>query len=376
MTPLVQSPEFQVVIPAGAERREESAFEPKSRFLAAAPLGMTFPIPRLLRAAIALALLLWASPAASAAEIKFASLAPEGTTWMEVMRALDRDMRQATDGAVRFRIYPGGVSGNEKDVVRKIRVGQLHAAGFTGVGLGEILPAVRLMELPFLFRDYGEADAVRRALSGWYEDAFREKGFVLLGWSEVGFAHFFSQAPIRSRADLRRRKVWMWEGDPLAQAYFEALGVRPIPLSVTDVLTSLQTGLIDTVYVNPLGAVALQWFTKVKYMSPVPMANVTGAVVVREEAFRRLPAEHRRLLIEKTREQMEELRRRTRDENGRAVEAMRKRGLRISEPPSAAELEEFRRIGREAEKKLAGSLIPADLLARARKALAEARSPR
>ena len=324
----------------------------------------------------ALAAAVAASPAHAATEIKFASLAPEGTTWMEVMRALDQDVRQATNGAVRFRIYPGGVSGNEKDVVRKIRVGQLHAAGFTGVGLGEILPAVRLLELPFLFRDYGEVDAVHRALADWYEEAFQEKGYILLGWSEVGFAHFFSQIPIRSRADLQRQKVWMWEGDPLARAYFEALGVQPIPLNVTDVLTSLQTGLIDTVYANPLGAVALQWFTKVRYMSPVPMANVTGAIVLRQETFKRLSADHRRLLQEKTRERMEELRRRTRAENERAIDAMRKRGLQISAPLAPQEMEELRRIGREAEQKLVGSLIPADLLARARKALAEARSSR
>ena len=314
-----------------------------------------------------------AAPARAATEIKFASLAPEGTTWMEVMRALDQDVRQATGGAVRFRIYPGGVSGNEKDVVRKLRVGQLHAAGFTGVGLGEILPAVRLFELPFLFRDHDEVDKAHRELDPWYEKAFEEKGYVLLGWSEVGFAHFFSQAPVKNRADLLRQKVWMWEGDPLARAYFEALGVRPIPLNVTDVLTSLQTGLIDTVYANPLGAVALQWFTKVRYMSPVPMANVTGAIVVRKDAFGRLAPAHQRLLLEKTRARMEELRRLTRAENGRAVEAMRKRGLQPGPAPSPGEMEELRRIGQEAEKKVLGALIPPGLLARARRALAAPR---
>ncbi|MEK6710918.1 MAG: TRAP transporter substrate-binding protein DctP [Nitrospinota bacterium] len=352
-------------------RREESAFQ--KQILRFAQDDKANLPRRFLLVAAALLFLLWAPPARAATEIKFASLAPEGTTWMEVMRALDQDVRQATGGAVRFRIYPGGVSGNEKDVVRKLRVGQLHAAGFTGVGLGEILPAVRLLELPFLFRDYAEVDKVHRELAPWFEKAFGEKGYVLLGWSEVGFAHFFSQAPVRSRAGLLRQKVWMWEGDPLARAYFEALGVQPIPLNVTDVLTSLQTGLIDTVYASPLGAVALQWFTKVRYMSPVPMVNVTGAIVVRKDVFQRLSPAHQRVLLEKTRARMEELQRLTRAENERAVEAMRKRGLELAPEPSPAEMEELRRIGREAERKLAGALIPPDLLARARQALAAPR---
>ncbi len=316
------------------------------------------------------------APASAAKKqvIKFASLAPEGTTWMRVMRALDGDVRKATDKAVRFRIYPGGVSGNEKDVVRKLRVGQLHAAGFTGVGLGEILPAVRLFEVPFLFRNHKEVDAVHRALDGWFEDAFRKKGYVLLGWSEVGFARFFSKEQIKNISDLSKQKVWMWEGDPLARAYFRAMGVRAIPLAVTDVLTSLQTGLVETVYITPLAAIALQWFTKVRYISPVPMANVTGAIVMRKKNFGRLAPAHRKILLERTRDRMIELRRLTRKENARAVAAMKKRGLKVSAPPAAADLEAFRRVGEKAEKTIAGQLIPADLLSRARGALAAHRS--
>ncbi|MEE9256054.1 MAG: TRAP transporter substrate-binding protein DctP [bacterium] len=323
-----------------------------------------------------LAALLPTAPAAAAKKqvIKFASLAPEGTTWMRVMRRLDKDIRENTKGALRFRIYPGGVSGNEKDVVRKLRVGQLHAAGFTGVGLGEILPAVRIFEIPFLFRNYKEVDAVHRELDGWYEEAYRKKGYVLLGWSEVGFAHFFSKKPIRNISDLSKQKLWMWEGDPLARAYFEAMGVRAIPLAVTDVLTSLQTGLIETVYISPLGAIALQWFTKVRYISPVPMANVTGAIIMSKRRFGRLSPAHQRLLLKLTRERMIELRRLTRKENAQAIEAMKKRGLRVSAPPSGADLDAMRRIGQKAEKTVAGKLIPADLLTRARRALAALRS--
>lgn len=334
-------------------------------------------LPAALPAAVLFALMTFAAPppalAAKMQVIKFASLAPEGTTWMRIMRKLDIDIRKATNKAVRFRIYPGGVSGNEKDVVRKLRVGQLHAAGFTGVGLGELLPAARLFELPFFFRSYEEVDAVHKALDPWYEAEFRKKGWILLGWSEVGFAHFFSKNPIVASRDLAGQKVWMWEGDPLARAYFDAIGVRPIPLAVTDVLTSLQTGLIDTVYISPLGAIALQWFTKVRYISQVPMANVTGAIIMSKQRFEQLAPGQQTLLLDKTRAQMIELRRLTRAENGRAIQAMTKRGLILSAKPGASELAEMQRMAGKTREKLAGTLIPRELIERARRALAKMR---
>ena len=108
---------------------------------------------RILTLLVALLPLVVASPAQADKKhvIKFATLAPEGSSWMKSMRKLSDKINKATDGNVVFRFYPGGVSGDEKDVIRKIRIGQLHGAGFTGVGLGQILPEVRVLDLPFLF---------------------------------------------------------------------------------------------------------------------------------------------------------------------------------------------------------------------------------
>ena len=152
--------------------------------------------------------------------IKFATLAPEGSSWMKSMRGLAEKIKKATDGNVTFRFYPGGVSGDEKDVIRKMRIGQLHGAGFTGVGLGQILPEVRVLDLPFLFSTDEEIQHVYSKMSDYYAARYEDKGYVLLGWVPVGWIHFFSQHPIRSVEDLRRSKSWMWEGDPLVeQAY-------------------------------------------------------------------------------------------------------------------------------------------------------------
>ena len=191
--------------------------------------------------------------------IKFATLAPEGSSWMKSMRRLAEKVKKATDGNVTFRFYPGGVSGDEKDVIRKMRIGQLHGAGFTGVGLGQILPEVRVLDLPFLFNTDEEIQHIYNKMSNYYSARYEDKGFVLLGWVPVGWIHFFSQHPIRSVEDLRRSKSWMWEGDPLVEQAYKGMEVQPIPLSITNVLLSLQTGMVDTVYSSTQGALALQW---------------------------------------------------------------------------------------------------------------------
>ena len=305
--------------------------------------------------------------------IKFATIAPEGSTWLNIMRELDKELYERTGGKLGFRIYAGGVSGDEKDVLRKIRIGQLHAAGFTGVGMGEILPEIRILDLPFLFFNYDEVDHVLSRMRETFEAKFLERGFVLLGWAEVGFVHFFSKEPIRTQADLKARKLWVWQDDPLALAYFKALGVSPTPLAVTDVLTSLQTDLIDTVYTSPLGMIALQWHTKVSFMSALPMADAAGAVLVDRRVFERLSPEHQKLLKELTPKYMRRLVLRTREDNARSVEVLRSRGLTIVPPPPPEQLESFLATGREAQDSLAGELFSRELLDEVRRAVEEYR---
>jgi TRAP-type C4-dicarboxylate transport system substrate-binding protein len=145
--------------------------------------------------------------------IKFATLAPEGSTWLKVMEEMNADISQETGGEVVFKIYPGGIQGDEKDVLRKIRLGQLHSAGFTGVGLGEILSEARILDSPMLFRKNEEVDYVTSLLYDDFSARFEDKGYVLLGWTEVGFVYVFGNSPILSLKDLKGTKMWMWEGE-------------------------------------------------------------------------------------------------------------------------------------------------------------------
>jgi TRAP-type C4-dicarboxylate transport system substrate-binding protein len=306
---------------------------------------------------------LMCTPTAHAARpfvLKFASLAPEGSTWQNGLQAAADEIKARSGGRLVFRMYPGGVAGDEKDVLRKIKIGQFHGGAFTGVGLGEICPTVRVMEVPFFFRNYREVDHVSRDLMPRFEAGFERNGFKLLGWMEVGFIQFFSKHPIRSLDELRQSKVWMWEGDPLAEAFFAASDIHPVPLSITEVLTSLSTNLIDTVYSSPLGAIALQWSSKVEYMSEVPMANGIAGVVVSKRFYDRLPADLQALLEEVMARHSRTLVEQTRADNQASVEVMKSRGMEVTFDRNSLQPEEVKTIQRRAIDQLVGNLFSRD----------------
>jgi TRAP-type transport system periplasmic protein len=307
------------------------------------------------------------SPGVSFAEgkktrIKFATLAPEGSSWMKEIRRLADDVEKNTDGRVTFQFYPGGVSGDERDVIRKMRIGQIHAAGFTGVGLGEILPEVRVLDLPFLFNTDQEIQHVYEKMNGYFTDKFEENGYVLLGWVPVGWVHFFSTQEIHSVEDIKKTKPWMWEGDPLVEETYKALGVKPVPLSVTDVLMSLQTGLLDTIYASSQVALALQWFTKVKYMSQLRMGYATGAVLISKKKFDSLPEDCKPILKKLSEKYLKQLVQTIQKDNGSSIKIMQDNGVQLTELPEKKVIEEFHQAGAVTRKNLAGKLFSPKLL--------------
>ncbi len=306
--------------------------------------------------------------------IKFATLAPEGSSWMKSMHSLADKVKEATDGNVSFRFYPGGVSGDEKDVIRKMRIGQLHGAGFTGVGLGEILSEVRVLDLPFLFETDEEIQHVYKKMNDYFSGRYEEKGYVLLGWVPVGWVHFFSQQPIRSVEDLRQSKPWMWEGDPLVEEAYEGLKVQPIPLSITDVLLSLQTGMVDTVYSSTQGALALQWFTKVKYVSRLRMGYATGGVLISKRQFDKLPESYQAAVKKIGAECLQELVQLIQSDNVKAEKVLENNGVKWVALPDEKAMGPFHEAGAFVRKNLAGTYIPVELLDRVLNHLKELRT--
>jgi TRAP-type transport system periplasmic protein len=295
-------------------------------------------------------------------EIKFSSLAPEGTTWMNLFHELDDEVRAATNGQVGFKMYPGGVQGDEPDVLRKMRFGQLHAGGFTGNGLGTVLSSMRILEVPFLFESKAEVDFILDEYTDWFDAQFREKGYVLLGWAEVGSVYIFSKEPITDFSEMRGVKMWSWQGDPLAASLFGALSVTPIPLSVPEVLTALQTGMVESVYTSPLGLISLQWFTRIKYMNKFPLTNSMGAVLMTKKQFDRIPEELQNILLEISRKRLKELTIAARLDNTASIEEMKKIGIEMVDGPSDDLLAKYKVMGLGVRKGLIGELYSAELL--------------
>jgi TRAP-type C4-dicarboxylate transport system substrate-binding protein len=308
--------------------------------------------------------------------IKFASIAPDGSTWTNMLREYDKAIRAESGGRMGFKIYAGGVQGEDKDVIKKIRLGQLHSAGFTGVGLGEIAPKVRILDSPFLFQNYDEVDYVYSTFSNEFDQAFRDNGFVLLGWSEVGFVYVFTNSPVHSLADMNNVKMWMWEGDVVAEETFKSLGLHPYPLSVVDVLTSLQTGLINGAYISPYAAIAMQWNTRVKYMMSIPLADACGAVVIAKRTFDNLPADLQEILLRNGKKYMGELTKKSRQENSDAIPTMKKNGMQVIEVNSPQILKEYQAAGKRARQALAGKVYDRGFLDRVENSLDEFRKTR
>lgn len=294
--------------------------------------------------------------------IKFATVAPEGSTWVRQMEALDKDLRTKSNGRLGFRIYAGGIAGDELDTLKKIRIGQIHCTGFSGVGFGQILPMVRVLDLPFLFNDYNEVGLVHSRMRPFFADQFRKNGFELLAWSEVGDVYLFSKKPVSNIADLSGCKVWVWAGDPIAKETFAAMGINPIPLAITDVTTGINTGMIDTVYAPPLGALALQWYTSMKYMLQLPIVHSTGAVLIARKYFDSLPSELSTLLSKETERAMAELTVELRKQNDEAIKVIRESGVTITPAPTGDSLREFKDIHDKVAKKLEGTIYPRDVL--------------
>ena len=308
-------------------------------------------------------------------ELKFATLAPSGSTWMVLLEEWAAEVRERSNGRLAFKFYPGGVQGDEPDVLKKMRFGQVHGGAFSGHGIGEMYSPARVLELPFLFDNFAEIDHVREQFTPRFEAGFRANGYELLGWMEVGFVHIFSQQPVDSVESLKSRRVWLWQGDPMGRAFFHASGISPVPLSIIDVFTSLSTGLIDTVYSTPLASIALQWFTKTDYVTATPLTNAMGALVVSTRFYERLPRDLQALLKETGRETGQRLIEASRVDNDKSMEELRRRGMTVVADSEGMQETELRAISDRAARELMDSgYIPEDLITEARRLIDQQRA--
>lgn len=284
----------------------------------------------------------------AATTFKIATLSPAGSTWMNILRAAAEDVDAATEGRVAFRFYPGGAMGDDWAVLRKIRARQLHGGVVTTTVFNRIYSDVQLYNLPLVFRDLSEVDAVRAQLDPVLLAGMEQNGFVAFGIAEVGMAYAMSRRPATTLQAMRRAKVWSPEGDISVARALDTFGIAPIPLTVVDVLPGLQTGLIDTVASPPVAAVALQWHTQLDYVLDIPLMYVYGLLAVSERRFRRLSdadaAAVRRILGNA----VAEADRRNRGDHDATMQVLISQGLKL-ETPAPEELADWRRLGKQAE---------------------------
>lgn len=281
-----------------------------------------------------LAVVLFAVPAA-ALDLKIATVAPDGSAWMQAMRRGAEQIQEETGGRVRLKFFAGGVMGNDKSVLRKIRVGQLQGGVFTSGGLSAADADIGLYSLPLQFRSLAEVDYVRTRLDPELLAGLERSGFVSFGLAEGGFALLMADSPVRTIADMRGKKIWVPEGDTVSYRGMESLGLAPVTLPITDVMTGLEAGLIDVIASSPIGAVAFQWYTRVKYVTDTPLSYLFATLVIDRRAFARLDAADQAVMRRVMGQVYRDLDHQNRLDNAAASAAMRQQGLEFITPAPA-----------------------------------------
>lgn len=280
------------------------------------------------------AFLLLAAPA-RAVDLKIATVAPDGSAWMKAMRAGGDEIRQRTDGRVNLKFYAGGVMGNDKSVLRKIRIGQLQGGAFTAGGLAPVDRDLSLYGLPLQFHSLAEVDYVRQHLDQPLIDGLEQAGFVSFGLAEGGFALLMSDVPVRTIDDMRGKKVWVPEGDSVSYEVMESLGLAPVTLPLTDVMTGLEAGLINIIPSSTIAAVAFQWYTRVKYVTDTPLSYLFATLVVDKRAFSRLTPADQQVMREVMGRIYHDLDRQNRRDDASATAAMKAQGVTFISPDPA-----------------------------------------
>ncbi|WP_455209455.1 TRAP transporter substrate-binding protein [Kaarinaea lacus] len=262
-----------------------------------------------------------------AMELKIATVSPEGATWMVKMREASNEIKERTQGRIKFKFYSGGVMGSDESVLRKIKIGQLQGGAVTGGSLLGIYPDMSVYSLPFVFQSLNEVDVVRKELDPILIQGLEEKGFVTFGLAEGGFAYLMSNNKVQTTEELKQQKIWVVTGDRISQAVFESASIAPIPLPLSDVMTGLQTGLINTVMTSPIGAISLQWHTRVKYFTDAPVAYFFGLLTVSKKAFDKIDPADQTIIREVMARTFADINAQNRSDNNAAREALKKQGI-------------------------------------------------
>lgn len=306
-------------------------------------------------AAVVLAVSWSRAALAESQQFRVATLAPPGSPWMNVLERAAVEIADKTDRRVTIKYYPGGQQGDERDFIRKIKAGQLDGAAITSIGLAMIDPSIRVLELPMLFSSQDEVDYVATKMWPYFQKKFEKHGFRLAERGEIGWIHFFSKAKITSIADLQKQKLPTLGHDPLSSAIVDKLKLNGVPLSLPEIDAALTAGRIDACMSSPLGAIALQWYSKVKYMSATPMVFAIGATVMSLDAVKKVSPDDRKLIDSIAKRSQKKARRIIRKANEDARTTLVRKGITVVDAPKAM-VDELTSVAATVQSELVGKM--------------------
>ncbi len=267
-----------------------------------------------------------------ALNFKMSSLLPEGTEWDRALKEMAEEWREATDGRIRIRIYPGGIAGGEADIIRKMRIGQIDMAVLSSIGITAILPDTFAMSMPFMLETEDELDFIVKEVTPIFNESFLEKGFIVLAWSKSGWVKFFSKDRIIDPEDMMEMKFAGPITQPELADSFKKMGFNVIPVDLPDTLMALQSGMVDSMYASPMMAASYQWFGIADNMLDLKVSPVLGGVVISEKAWKKIPEKYREELLRITEHTADSFYNEAVRIENNAIETMMNNGLVINKP--------------------------------------------
>lgn len=327
---------------------------------------------RIMLAAAILAALPVQSAFARPIKIKLATMAPDGSPWHELLKDLQASWDKVSDGQVQLKIYAGGVAGDEPVVMKKMGINNYHAALITSHGLSSICTDTRVFTIPRMLKNNQELDLAMEALTPDLEKQLEDKGYIVLAWADAGWVKFFVPTPDPSVEAVQHHKLFTWAGDSEGLELWRNAGFNVVPLPATEMITGLQTKLIDSFDTMPYYALASQAYRHVGYMIDMKWAPLPGGLVITKATWDKIPEDLKPALRAEADKFAARFREETRKMDADAVKAMEERGIKVI-TPSPEQLAEWDRVVAEAYPKLRGLYVSEEMFDRYTKVLEQIR---
>tara|TARA_Y100000782_G_C10151644_1_gene251804 strand:- start:173 stop:1153 length:981 start_codon:yes stop_codon:yes gene_type:complete len=264
--------------------------------------------------------------------IKLATLAPEGTEYYNLLLEMGQRWQEETNGEIILRIYPNGVVGRESDTIRKMRIGQIQASAMSSIGLADLTDQIQAFTIPMVFKDYDDVEKVKEVMFDDISNGLSESGFKLLFLVDIGWVYWFSANEIAVPEDLRNAKIYTTAGDYVTVELFKRFGFNAIPVSETDILTSLQTGMINSIQTVPILSLSSGWFALMPNMLDLKWAVFIGAVIIDERVWSKIRPEHQKVMMEVAQEIGKKYQENGRKTDAKAIEMMKEYGMKVKTP--------------------------------------------